>query len=202
MHFEKKNKISVCDGTQTIDLKPRNAVFYHLSLLLFAKKYQIHLRIDALCLVKCIFLMTTDLFFFFLCNLNSKFILSLSYMQLNIIYRSILFQNGSKNKFKKKKKKSMQYHYLILLTHIDIFSTSSTGCVDPMVVNILYNYCHYVSKTKQKVKCYTVKNLQRILQCFTVKLLLRTTVSAIYSELLLFFYIYIRQILCFLQCKM
>ena len=46
------------------------------------------------------------------------------------------------------------------------------------------------------------KKLQRILQCFIVKLLQRTTVSAIYSELLLFFYIYFRQILCFLHCKM
>ena len=48
------------------------------------------------------------------------------------------------------------------------------------------------------------KKLQRILQCFTLKLLQRTTVSAIYSELLLFFYIYFRQILCFysVKCKM
>ena len=46
------------------------------------------------------------------------------------------------------------------------------------------------------------KRLQRILQCFTVKLLQRTTVSTIYSELLLFFNIYFCQILCFLQCKM
>ena len=46
------------------------------------------------------------------------------------------------------------------------------------------------------------KKLQRILQCFTVKLLQRTIVSAIYSGLLLFFYIYFRQILCFLHCKM
>ena len=44
MHFEKKINISACDGTQTIDFKPGNAVFYHLSLLLFTKKYQIHLR--------------------------------------------------------------------------------------------------------------------------------------------------------------
>ena len=73
-------------------------------------------------------------------------------MQLNIINRSILFQNGSKNKLKKKCQCDIiilfLYHYLILITHIDIFSTASTGCVDPMVVNILYNYCHYVSKTK------------------------------------------------------
>ena len=48
------------------------------------------------------------------------------------------------------------------------------------------------------------KKLQRILQCFTVKLLQRKTVSAIYSELLLLFYIYFRQILCFnsVKCKL
>ena len=42
------------------------------------------------------------------------------------------------------------------------------------------------------------KKLQRILQWFTVKLPQRTTISAIYSELLLFFYIYFLSNIVFL----
>ena len=51
---------------------------------------------------------------------------------------------------------------------------------------------------------YTVKKIQRILQCFTNKLLQRTTVSAIYSELLLFFtFIFVKYCVFYsVKCKM
>ena len=52
--------------------------------------------------------------------------------------------------------------------------------------------------------CTVKKKLQRILQCFTVKLLQRTTVSAIYSELLLFFtFIFVKCCVFYsVKCKM
>ena len=54
------------------------------------------------------------------------------------------------------------------------------------------------------LKLYTEKKLHRILQCFTVKLLQRTTVFAIYSELLLFFtFIFVKYCVFYsVKCKM
>ena len=54
---------------------------------------------------------------------------------------------------------------------------------------------------RENVHC---KKIQHILQCFTVKLQQRTTVSVIYSELLLFFtFIFVKYcVFCSVKCKM
>ena len=63
------------------------------------------------------------------------------------------------------------------------------------------NCSKYIPTTPGPIHC---KKLQRILQWFTVKLLQRTTVSAINSELLLFFtFIFVKYCVFYsVKCKM